>query len=243
MSGRVVATAGRVLGQLRQDHRTLALLLVVPALLIGLVAWIFSATDAFARIGPAMLAMFPFTVMFVVTSVATLRERRSGTLERLATLPIGRGEFIAGYALAFGLLAVVQTLVAAAMAIWAAGLEVDGSLGLLVLVAVADALLGTALGLCASAFARTEFQVVQFMPAFVFPQILLGGIFLPRDRLPGILEAVSDVLPLSHGVDALDAVTRDSHDPAWILTRLAIVAGWILAALTLAALTLRGRTP
>ncbi len=240
---RVLGTARRVLGQVVGDHRTLALLLVMPALLIGLIAWIFAKTDVFAVIGPAMLAMFPFMVMFVVTSVATLRERRGGTLERLATLPLARGEFIAGYALAFGVLAVVQTLVAAAMAIWVAGLEVSGPLALLVVVALVDALLGTALGLCASAFARTEFQVVQFMPAFIFPQILLGGIILPRDRLPRVLEVVSDWLPLSHGIDALAAVTHDTHDGLWLLGRLGIVAAWIIAALTLAALTLRRRTP
>ncbi len=106
---RVLATAERVLTQIRHDHRTLALLLLVPALLIGLVAWIFTDTPVFASIGPAMIALFPFIVMFLVTSIATLRERRSGTLERLLSLPLGKGEFILGYALAFGLLAVVQT--------------------------------------------------------------------------------------------------------------------------------------
>src|SRR5699024_8689047 len=80
---RTLATAGRVLHQIRNDPRTIVLLLVVPSLLIGLVAWIFDETDVFASIGPAMLALFPFTVMFLVTSIATLRERRSGTLERL----------------------------------------------------------------------------------------------------------------------------------------------------------------
>src|SRR5699024_5669880 len=89
-----LATAGRVLRQLRSGPRTIALLLGVPSLLIGLVAWIFDETDVFASIGPAMLALFPFSVMFLVTSITTLRERRSGTLERLLSMPMGRGDFI-----------------------------------------------------------------------------------------------------------------------------------------------------
>lgn len=173
------ATAGRVLAQILHDPRTIALLLVVPSLLIGLVAWIFSETDVFSTIGPALIAMFPFIVMFLVASISTLRERRSGTLERLLTMPLGKGSFVLGYALAFGLLAVAQTAIAVAFSIWVCGLEINGRLWLLFLVAVADALLGTALGLLASAFARTEFQVVQFMPAFVFPQILLGDSSCP----------------------------------------------------------------
>ena len=136
---RIFATTTRVLGQIRHDHRTMALLLVVPALLIGLVAWIFTDTPVFGQIGPAMIALFPFIVMFLVTSIATLRERRSGTLERLLALPLGKGEFILGYALAFGLLAIIQTAVAVGFAVWVCGLEVSGNLGLLFAVAIADA--------------------------------------------------------------------------------------------------------
>lgn len=189
---RTLATAGRVLTQIRHDPRTIGLLLVVPSLLIGLVSWMFVDTTVFADIGPAMIALFPFIVMFLVTSIATLRERRSGTLERLLSMPLGKGDFILGYALAFGLLAIVQTSVAVSFAVWVCGLEIEGPLGLLFAVAIADGLLGTALGLLASAFARSEFQVVQFLPVFVFPQILLGGIFLPRDQLPEVLEAISE---------------------------------------------------
>ena len=143
---RTLATTGRVLVQIRNDPRTIALLLIVPSLLIGLVAWIFDETDVFSTIGPAMLALFPFIVMFLVTSIATLRERRSGTLERLLSMPLGRGDFILGYTLAFGLLAIVQTAVAVGYATMICGLEIEGSVGLLFVVAIADALLGTALG-------------------------------------------------------------------------------------------------
>ena len=240
---RTFSTAGRVLTQVRHDPRTVGLLLVVPSLLIGLVAWIFVDTDVFQTIGPAMIALFPFIVMFLVTSIATLRERRSGTLERLFSMPLGKGDFILGYALAFGFLAVFQTAIAVSFAVFVCGLEIEGSIWLLFAVTVADALLGTAFGLLASAFARTEFQVVQFMPLLVFPQILLGGIFIPRDQLPEVLEAISDWLPLSYAIDALTAVANDSEDAAWIWARILAIGAWIVGSIVVGSITLRRRTP
>ena len=239
---RTLATTGRVLSQIRHDPRTVVLLVVVPSLLIGLVAWIFTDTDVFATIGPAMLALFPFVVMFLVTSITTLRERRTGTLERLLSMPLGKGDFILGYTLAFGLLAVIQSLVASGYAIWVCGLTIKGDVWLLVAVAVTDAVLGSTLGLFASAFARTEFQVVQFMPAIVFPQILLGGIFLPRDQLPAGLKEISDWLPLSHAVDALNAVATNSHDAAYVGGQLLIIGAFAVGAVVVGALTLQRRT-
>ena len=240
---RTFSTAGRVLTQIRHDERTVGLLLVVPSLLIGLVAWIFTDTDVFQTIGPAMIALFPFIVMFLVTSISTLRERRSGTLERLFSMPLGKGDFILGYALAFGFLAIFQTAIAVSFAVFVCGLEIEGSIWLLFAVTVADALLGTALGLLASAFARTEFQVVQFMPLLVFPQILLGGIFLPTDQLPEGLEAISGWLPLTYAIEALTAVADDSEDAAWIASKLLVVIAWIVGSIVLGSITLRRRTP
>ena len=240
---RALATCGRVLAQIRHDPRTIALLLVVPSLLIGLVAWLFSDTEVFSQIGPAMLGLFPFIVMFLVTSIATLRERRSGTLERLLTLPIGRLDFILGYALAFGLLAIAQAAIAVSFAVLVCGLEIEGSVALLVLVALADAVLGSTLGLLASAFAHTEFQVVQFMPAIVFPQVLLGGVLIPRDEMPEVLYAISEWLPLSHAIDALNAVARDDEDPGFVAAQLLVVLAFAIGSVVLGSLTLRRRTP
>jgi ABC transporter DrrB family efflux protein len=157
-------------------------------------------------------------------------------------MPLGRGDFILGYTIAFGLIAVVQALIASAYALWVCGLDVKGDPWLLVAVAVTDAVLGSTLGLIASAFARTEFQVVQFMPLLVFPQILLGGIFFPRDQLPSGLKEISDWLPLSHAVDALNAVATNSHDAAYIGGQLLIIGAFALGAVVLGALTLQRRT-
>jgi ABC-2 type transport system permease protein len=237
-----LATAARVLRQVRHDPRTLALLVVVPCVLIGLLAWMYDGTPVFDAIGPALLGVFPFVVMFLVTSVATLRERQRGTLERLLTMPLGKGDLIAGYALAFGLLGVVQALVASGFAVWALGMDVAGSGVLLVVVAAADALLGIALGLLVSAFAASEFQAVQFLPAFVLPQFLLCGLLVDRERLPGVLGAVSDVLPLSYAVDAMQLLATEPDAGGRVLRDLGIVLLFAAVAVALGAATLRRRT-
>ena len=236
-----LAVASRVLTQLRRDHRTLAMLLVLPCLLISLLWWMFEGTSVFDLVGPALLAMFPFIVMFLVTSVTTLRERSSGTLERLLSMPMGKLDFLLGYALAFGLVAAVQSALAVGISVGLLGLDVVGPVWLLTLVAVADAVLGTALGLLVSAFAQTEFQAVQFMPLLVIPQILLCGLFIPREQLPAALEAVSNVLPLSYAVDAMQQLTRTA-ETSEVWQDLAVVAGFALAGLALGAATLRRRT-
>jgi ABC-2 type transport system permease protein len=177
-----------------------------------------------------------------VTSVTTLRERSSGTLERLLAMPMGKLDFLGGYALAFGVVAAVQAALAVTLSTGPLGLTVTGPVWLLGLVAVADAVLGTALGLFVSAFARTEFQAVQFMPLFVIPQILLCGLFVPRSVLPGVLHAISDVLPLSYATDAMQGLVT-SHSTGDVWRDLAIVAGFAAAALAGGAATLRRRTP
>jgi ABC-2 type transport system permease protein len=239
-----LAVAHRVLTQVRRDHRTLAMLMVVPCVLMSLLWWMFDELpgNLFDRFGPGLLAMFPFIVMFLVTSVTTLRERSSGTLERLLTMPLGKLDFLLGYALAFGLLAAVQSALAVTVSVGLLGLDVQGSVWLLGVVAVADAVLGTALGLLVSAFATTEFQAVQFMPLFVLPQILLCGLFVPRDAMPTVLEAVSNVLPLSYAVDAMQELVG-AADTATIWRQVGVVTAFAVGALALGAATLRRRTP
>ncbi len=238
------AVTARVLTQLRRDRRTVAMLLVLPCILITLLWWMLKDQpgDLFDRFGPGLLAIFPFIVMFLVTSVTTLRERSSGTLERLLAMPMGKLDFLGGYALAFGVVATVQAALVVALSVGPLGLDVAGPVWLLGLVAVADAVLGTALGLLVSAFAQTEFQAVQFMPLFVIPQILLCGLFVPRDEMPAVLSAISDVLPLSYATDAMQGLL-ESTATAEVWRDLGIVAAFALAALALGAATLRRRTP
>lgn len=236
-----VATAARVLRQLRHDHRTVALMLLVPCLLVTLLWWVWIDQEAlFDQVAPAMLGIFPFLTMFLVTSVATLRERQSGTLERLLTMPMGKLDLLLGYLIGFGVLAVVQATLVTAVALGPLDVDVAGPGWLLVVVCVVDALLGVSLGLFVSAFAHTEFQAVQFMPAVVLPQFFLCGLLVPRDELPRFLEVLSDLAPLSYAVDATGAIARYA-DPS-VGGDLLVVAGFAVAALVLGAATLRRTT-
>jgi ABC-2 type transport system permease protein len=237
-----LATAGRVLRQLRRDHRTLALVLFVPTLLITLFKYVFEGQDAtFDRVGPPMVGIFPFVTMFLVTSIAMLRERTTGTLERLMSMPLAKLDLLLGYGLAFAAVAVVQASLAAAVAFGFLGLDAAGPAWLIVVLAVANAVLGMALGLFLSAFAQTEFQAVQFMPAFVLPQILLAGLLVPRDKMARVLELVSDVLPMTYAYEALSKAAADELDSRLVLDT-AVIAGFIVLALVLGATTLRRRT-
>ncbi len=243
MNARILlATAGRILRQLRHDRRTVGLLLLVPTLLLTLIYFMYDASPLFDRIALVMLGVFPFVIMFLVTSIAMLRERTTGTLERLLTTPMGKLDLLFGYGLAFGLAAAVQAAVAAGAAYGLLGVDTAGSIGLVVLIAVVNAVLGVALGLLCSAFARTEFQAVQFMPVVVVPQLLLCGLFVPRDRMAGWLQGVSDVLPLSYAVDGLLQVGTHTSATATMWWDVAVVAGAVIVALALAAATLRRRS-
>jgi ABC-2 type transport system permease protein len=244
MSPRItLSVALRVLRQLRHDPRTIAMLLVVPCVLLTLLWWMFDGNDLmFNQFGPPLLALFPFIVMFLVTSVTTLRERSSGTLERLLSMPINKADLLLGYALAFGLVALAQAVVAVALTVGLLGLDVTGPVWMLTVVAVLDAVLGTALGLFVSAFAETEFQAVQFMPAIVLPQVLLCGLFVARDSLPSVLEAASEVLPLSYAVEAMQQVQANRDLSSTLYTDLLVIALFVVASLGLGSATLKRRT-
>jgi ABC-2 type transport system permease protein len=244
MTARItLATARRVLAQLRRDPRTIALLLVVPCLLLGLLSLVFDGKpQVFDRIGGPLLGLFPFVSMFLVTSVATLRERTSGTLERLLTMPMGKLDLLLGYALAFGAVAVVQALLSSAFALGVLGLDVRGPVWALLLVAVLDALLGTALGLLVSAFAATEFQAVQFLPAVVLPQLLLCGLLTPRADMAEALQWVASALPLTYAIEAMEQVTTQTAVTGTYLRDAVVIVAIVLVALLVGAGTLRRRT-
>jgi ABC-2 type transport system permease protein len=244
MSARAtLAIADRVLRQLRRDPRTVALLLVIPSLLMVLLRYAFDGQPmTFQRIGPPMLGLLPFTTMFVVTSIAMLRERTTGTLERLMSMPLAKLDLLAGYALAFGAVALVQTVLIAVISLGPLGLDTTRPPIVLVLLALANALLGMSLGLFVSAFATTEFQAVQFMPAVVLPQFLLCGLFVARDQMADWLYAISNVLPLTYAYDALARASQPGDLGPRFAVDVAVVVGLTLLALAAGAATMRRRT-
>jgi ABC-2 type transport system permease protein len=238
-----LATARRVARQLRRDHRTVALVLVVPPALIALLAYVFDRQpEAFDRIGVPLVGVFPLILMFLVTSIAMLRERTSGTLERLMSMPMAKLDLLLGYGLAFAAVGALQAGVTAAVAFGLLGVESAGPVWAVVALAVGNALLGMALGLFVSAFATTEFQAVQFMPAFILPQLLLAGLFAPREAMPDALQAIADALPVTYAYDALAKIAADDVDGRLWLD-VGVLAACIVLALMLGATTLRRRTP
>jgi len=238
-----LGTAARIARQLAHDRRTVAMLMIAPAALLALVYFMFeSQPGTFDRIGLMMLGIFPFLTMFLITSIAMLRERTSGTLERLLTLPLSKLDLLFGYAVAFGIAAAAQAVIAAGVAYGVLHLDTAGSAWLVLVIAVTNAALGVALGLLCSAFARTEFQAVQFLPVVVLPQVLLCGLFVPRDEMADWLQTVSALMPLTYAVDALSEVGA-SADPTGVMwLDLAIVTVAALLSLVAAAGTLRRRT-
>jgi len=237
------ATAGRVLRQLLHDPRTIGLMFVVPSVLLGLLAWMYSGTSQlFDEIGASLLGIFPFVIMFLITSITTLRERTSGTLERLLTMPTAKLDILLGYALTFGFIAALQSLVVSLLAVHAYGLHVAGPEWFLVLVAVVDALLGTTLGLFVSAFATTEFQAVQFLPALIFPQFLLCGLLVPVAKLPRVLHDIANCLPLTYAVNAMQRVSVETKLSVAAYHDILVVLAFAVAAVLLGAATLRRQT-
>jgi len=221
----------------------LALILIVPPALLTLLRYVLDGNPAaFQRVAVPLVGLFPLIVMFLVTSIAMLRERTGGTLERLMSLPLSKLDLLIGYALAFALVAAAQACVTSFVAFRLLSVDTVGSPALVVVLAVFNALLGVALGLFLSAFATSEFQAVQFMPAALLPQIILSGLFVPRAQMPRALRLVSDLLPVSYAYDGLGRVAAGLVDARLWLDSL-IVLGAVGLALALGATTLRRRTP
>ncbi len=244
MSGRItLATALRVARQLRRDRRTIALILFVPCMLIWLLSEIFgSNSPTFINIAVPMLGLFPFIIMFLITSITMLRERTTGTLERLMTTPLHKLDLLFGYGIAFAFVAAAQAVVVSAFAYLVIGLDTPAPAVAVIALAVANAVCGMALGLFVSAFANTEFQAVQFMPAFLLPQLLVCGLFVARDEMAEWLQTVSGLLPLTYAYGALQQLALHGEMTADAWQDLAAVAGFTLLALAGGAVTLRRRT-
>jgi ABC-2 type transport system permease protein len=245
-----LATTGRILRQLAGDHRSVAMILVVPAAVITLMYYMFKdaphppgTPSPFNNACLVMLGVFPLIVMFLITSITMQRERVSGTLERILTTPLRRLDLLAAYGTAFSIAAAAQAAIACVIAFWFLGFETAGSPILVIVIAIINAVLGVGLGLLCSAFARTEFQAVQFMPVVIAPQLLLCGIIVPRELLPDWLQWISNALPASYALEALRQVGAHADLTATAVRDIGIVIAFAVVALCLAAATLRRRTP
>lgn len=207
-------------------------------------------------LAPVFLGLFAYFFVFVLTGVSFLRERVGGTLERLLATPVTRGEIVLGYSLGFGIFATIQVLVLTLFVLggirvpaigpigaWTFGLDVHtaGSPAVAFLVALLLAIGAVNLGIFLSTFARTELQIVQFIPIVIVPQILLGGVLWPVDRLPGVLQAMSQVMPVRYAVDALREVMLKGSDigSTAVATDLLVLAGIALFFVAIGSATIK----
>lgn len=244
------ASTTRILRQLAADHRSIAMILVVPVLVITLMYYMFQNAPhrpgmptPFNNTCLILLGLFPLFVMFIITSITMQRERASGTLERILTTPLRRLDLLMAYGTAFSIAAAAQAIVACGVSFWLLGFTTAGSPMWVFVIAIANAILGVGLGLLFSAFARTEFQAVQFIPLVMVPQLLLAGVIVPRSAMPNWLEWLSNTMPASYALEALQQVGAHPGLTATAVRDIAVVLGFAVASLALAAATLRRRTP
>lgn len=196
----------------------------------------FDFLDSFA---PVYIAFFAFFFVFLLTGVSFLRERSQGTMERLLATPVGRGEIVLGYMLGFGLFAVVQSAVILLFTIYVLRIHHVGSLALVFLVEALLTVGAVNLGIFFSTYARTELQVVQFIPIVIVPQVLLSGIILPVENLPRGLRILSSLMPLTYANHAMTDVMIRGLGFSEVTLELVALLGFAVVALLLSALTLR----
>lgn len=177
----------------------------------------------FDKILPILIGFFVFFFVFLVSGIALLKERTAGTLERLLATPVKRSEIIFGYLTGYGLFAILQTLIIIFYSIFLLNLEIAGSLGWVLITNLLLALVALSMGLFVSTFAYSEFQMVQFIPLIIIPQIFFSGL-IPLDTMADWVKTLSYIFPLSYAANALSAVMIKGQGFSYIWPDLAILA-------------------
>lgn len=226
-----LAVARRLLVGLRGDRRTLALVAVVPAFVVYLVSEVFPRPEPVA---PILLGVFVFVLTYVLTAVGFLRERTEGTLERVLVTPVSRTGLVLGYVLGYGVLAAVQAAVLLVAAVVFLGTEFANGVWLFVLVELLGALSALGLGVLLSLFAETEFEALQFIPAVITPQVILGGTFLPVAELPWYLEYPARAMPVTYLIEAMEYVVLDEGSPGEFGVAVGALVAFTVAAVVVA---------
>jgi len=231
--------AGRVCRQLLRDHRTIALIVVVPMVVMTLIGLSFPEEMVLDYIAPALLATMALFFSFLLTGISFLRERSQGTMERLMASPVSRLDVVLGYLFGFFLFALAQTLIILLFTIYVLDVNYNGDLWQIFVFQIVVIAGAVNLGIFISTFARNEFQMVQFIPLILFPQVFLCGVIWPVEQMPEYLQWIGRFLPLKYGVDGLRDIMLSGMSLTDVWFELLVLVGFTVATSILATLTLR----
>jgi ABC-2 type transport system permease protein len=239
MFNQVLTIAGRVMLQLLRDRRTIVLIIIVPLVIASIVGVSMPERQMLDYIAPAVLAVLILFFGFILTGISFLRERSQGTLERLMASPVSKGDVVGGYLLGFLLFAVLQTMILFFYFIYVLDVSFQGALWQIIVFEIIIGILAVCLGIFISVFARNEFQMVQFIPLIILPQIFLCGLLWPVDQMPEYLQWIAKFLPLTYGVDGIRALMLQGQGLLDIGKEIGVLAGYAAGLMILASLTLR----
>ena len=239
MFSQTLTIAGRVILQLLRDRRTMVLLVLVPLVIASIVGVSIPERQMLDYIAPAVLAVLILFFGFILTGISFLRERSQGTLERLMASPVSKLDVVGGYLLGFLLFAVLQTLILFFYLIYVLDVSFAGALWQIIVFEIIIGILAVCLGIFTSVFARNEFQMVQFIPLIILPQIFLCGLLWPVAQMPDYLQWIAKFLPLTYGVDGIRALMLNGQGLLDIGKEIGVLAGYAAGLMVLASLTLR----
>lgn len=239
MNSNALTISGRLMRQLIRDRRTLGLIIVVPVVIMSLIGLSFPYEGILDKIAPALLATMALFFSFLLTGISFLRERSQGTMERLMASPVSRLDIVIGYLCGFFLFALTQTLIIVLFTIYAFGIDFQGDLWQILVFQVFVITGSVTLGIFISTFARNEFQMVQFIPLIIIPQIFLSGVLWPVSQMPDYLQWLSAVMPLRYAIDGLNDIMLQGKGLLDLGFELAVLTGFAVVTSILAAVTLR----
>lgn len=239
MTEAVWTIAGRVINQIRRDRRTLAMIMVVPLVVMTLIGLSFPDERVLDYIAPAMISALALFFGFLLTGISFLRERSQGTMERLMVSPVTRLDMVVGYLLGFFVFALAQTLIILFFTIYVFEIDYRGQLWEILIFQVVVIVMAVNLGIFISSFARNEFQMVQFIPLVILPQMFLSGLLWPVEQMPGYLQLVSSFLPMTYAIDGMREIMLAGKSLVEVGTDLAVLVGFAVVISGIAALTLR----
>jgi ABC-2 type transport system permease protein len=240
MHSRALIIAGRIIRQIVRDRRTLALITVVPIVVMTLIWLSFPDLPGMLDyIAPALLATLALFFGFLLTGISFLRERSQGTLERLMASPVSRLDIVLGYMLGFFLFALLQTLIIVLFTIYALDVQYKGDLWQIFVFQIIVLIGAINLGIFISAFARNEFQMVQFIPLIILPQVFLCGLLWDVDKMNDVLQWIAKFLPLTYAVEGMRDIMLNGKSLLDVGFDLAVLAAFAVGISIITALTLR----